>query len=187
LDGCHCDLNEAFFIPQMILGNTFANQIRKSMGKKIGFNNLITRCLLSAGEAILSLYFNLGQVIPFGKFLKDKFPHLYKILLPGAPFSEKKALVTGSAKMAYLKKYNRESLYAYVNEQDEDKVTNLPALIGFVCNWVAKGKSLEMVIPKTNLEGLPLMDKKGNLEVKKNLPSVSIKDFPILFHKSGNS
>jgi len=173
---------------QQLLGNAFAYLTLKT-SSSLRIKNLLSRILLSAAHAILDVYSNLGQVIPFGRSLKENHKNLYSILLPGVPFLEES--VNEATAAAHHKKFAPEKLYAYTSKTDSQKVTNIPALVGFLCKLLSMEKSIKLAIPtrkqttkeKTKGSSAPLLDSNGNLNVRKDLPKVGIDDFLLRFYK----
>lgn len=112
--------------------------------------------MLAAGSAILDLYHNYGQVIPFSSSLNKLCPMLYDTLLAKPPEMDIED-PSDVQKNNYIAKYEKK-LYAYKSSRDANKITNVPAVVGFICHYLSLNKSLELVCPMVDValfEGVP--------------------------------
>jgi hypothetical protein len=101
-------------------------------------------------------------------------------MLPGATRSDADI-------SAFKKKYSTESLFAYISPKDSDKVTNVPAMVGFICFYLSKEKSLKMKVPTHvkigEKETESFINSDGTLRPQDAIGNVQIeRDFAPLFH-----
>jgi hypothetical protein len=184
------DFYFAFLVPQYLLATTMIRQYKHLFMQNnwgtLKVKNIMTRVFLACGYAIMELYRDFGQVIPVDRRLKKTCPSLYNVLLPTVPkFS--RANESDADIAAFKKKYRTESLFAHISPKDSDKVTNVPAIAGFTCFCISKGKSLKMKVPTHVRTGEKQMESyvnsDGTLRPHDAIGNIRIeRDFAPLFH-----